>query len=144
MTKPEIDFRISVKAFIVQNNKLLTIKRVEDNVQKPGCWEVPGGRLEIGEDPIFGLMRETKEETGLYINPKQPLSVRHFTRSDGQIVTLLTFFCKLSGGTLKLSEEHSDYKWIDISSCKETIIKYFHKEIDIIHKLERHNLIDYK
>jgi len=29
---------------------------------KPGTWDIPGGRLELGEDPFLGLKRETHEE----------------------------------------------------------------------------------
>jgi 8-oxo-dGTP diphosphatase len=33
--------------------------------RKRGGWEMPGGRLEPGEDPYIGALREFKEETGL-------------------------------------------------------------------------------
>jgi len=93
----EINFRVAVKAFIIKDDKLLILKRASDDVQSPNIWEIPGGRLELGEDPILGLMREIREETGLYIKPQQPLSVRHFIRKDEQIVTMLVFFCRPSG-----------------------------------------------
>ena len=106
-----IRFRVAAKAFIIKDDKLFIIKRAQDDVQKPGVWEIPGGRLELGEDPILGLMREIREETGMYIDIVSPLSIRHFTRSDNQIVTLLVFLCKpKKGGFLKISKEHSDYK----------------------------------
>jgi 8-oxo-dGTP diphosphatase len=143
MTEPEINFRLAAKAFIIQNNKLLILKRVKGDVQKPNIWEIPGGRLNPGEDPILGLMREVREETGLYVTPRQPLSVRHFTRDDEQKITMITFFCKPSGGKLGISEEHSNYKWADTNSCKEELAEFFHKEIDILHELNLHNLIDF-
>jgi len=41
------NFRIAVKSFIVnEKNELLLIKRRDDDVHKPGAWEIPGGRLE--------------------------------------------------------------------------------------------------
>lgn len=30
-------------------------------------WDIPGGNLKIGEDPVVGLKREIKEEVGLDI-----------------------------------------------------------------------------
>ena len=61
-----MNFRISAKSFIVdKDNRVLILKRSMDDVHKPGVWEIPGGRLELGEDPVLGLMRETKEELGL-------------------------------------------------------------------------------
>lgn len=139
----EINFRVAVKAFIIKDNKLLVLKRASDDIQSPNIWEIPGGRLELGEDPILGLMREVREETGLYIKPQQPLSVRHFIRKDEQIVTMLVFFCRPSGGTLELSKEHSNYEWINLDNCKEKLNKFFHKEVDVLHKLNLHNLIDF-
>ena len=62
-------------------------------MHKPGAWEIPGGRLEIGEDPHLGLKREVKEETQLDIKVLQPLSVNYFTRDDGQIITGIVFVC---------------------------------------------------
>ena len=103
----EVKFRVAVKAFIVNNNKILILKRADDDIQSPNIWEIPGGRLTLGEDPILGLIREVREETGFYIHPRQPLSVRHFIRADEQIITMIIFFCKLSGGNLKLSHEHN-------------------------------------
>jgi 8-oxo-dGTP diphosphatase len=139
----EINFRVAVKAFILKDDQLLILKRAEDDVQSANIWEIPGGRLELGEDPILGLMREVREETGLYVKPSLPLSVRHFIRKDEQIVTMLVFFCRASGGTLQLSEEHSDFKWVPLKDCKEDLNEFFHKEVDVLHKLNLHNLIDF-
>ena len=132
-----VNFRLAVKAFIVQRGKLFVIKRSEADIQSPGIWEVPGGRLNLGEDPILGLMREIREETGMYIEPIYPLSVRHFKRSDNQTITMLIFLCRpVRGGKLKLSEEHSDYKWIDLDKEKKMLSKFFHSEVDIFSELK--------
>ena len=132
----EIRFRVAVKAFIVNKNRLFIIKRASDDIQKQGIWEIPGGRLELGEDPFIGLIREIREETGMYIQPIYPLSIRHFERDDGQIITMIISFCKTSGGNLELSEEHSEYEWIDLKKCKEKLTDFFHKEVDIFYKLK--------
>lgn len=34
-----------------------------------GLWDAPGGFLEEGEDPLDGLRRELREETGLEVEP---------------------------------------------------------------------------
>ncbi len=132
----EVNFRLAAKAFIVKGDQLFLIKRAEDDVQKPGVWEIPGGRLDLGEDPILGLMREIREETGMYVEVIYPMSVRHFTRDDGQIITMLVFLCKPRGGYLKLSEEHSVSCWEDIDRCKEKLVDFFYKEIDLYKKLD--------
>ena len=136
-----VNFRVAAKAFIVRKGKLFVIKRVKDDVQSPGIWEIPGGRLELGEDPVLGLMREIKEETGMYIDIVYPLSVRHFQRDDGQVITMLIFLCKPKrGGNLKLSEEHSESNWIDLKD-KDKLNKFFHQEVDIFEELGLGRLI---
>jgi len=139
----DIKFRIAVKAFVLHNNHLLVLKRSSDDVQRPDIWEIPGGRLELGEDPILGTIREIREETGLYITPKIPLTIRHFTSDDKQIITMIVFFCKLAGGTQKISHEHSEIEWIPLEEAKEKLTDFFHKEVDVLYKLNLHNLIDF-
>ena len=112
----EINFRIGVKAFIVEDGKLLFIRRRKDDPHNPDMWDLPGGRVELGEDPRIGLKRETKEETNLDIEVSFPLDVQHFTRQDGQIITLIFFLCKRVSDDVKLSEEHQEYKWMDLDN----------------------------
>jgi len=107
-----MDFGVAVKAFIVNQDKLLLIKRRKGDVHKPGEWDIPGGRLEPGENPFDGLRREAKEEVGLDIDIAAPLEVHHFTRDDGQKITMLIFVCKSWSEKVKLSQEHTDYKWV--------------------------------
>jgi len=138
----QINFRLAVKAFIVKNNKLFVVKRAGDDVQSPGIWEIPGGRLELGEDPILGLMREIREETGMYIEVLYPLSVRHFIRDDGQVVTMLIFLCKPKrGGQLRLSREHDSFKWIDLKTEQGLLTSFYRPEIEIFHELDLEKLL---
>jgi len=133
------NFRVAAKSFIVKDNNLLLIKRRPNDVHKPGVWEIPGGRLELGENTFEGLKRETKEETGLDIEVIQPLNIKHFVRDDGQTITMLIFFCKALSDSVKLSEEHTDYEWVPLNRCKEKIVgNFLDKEIDIFNKLELH------
>ncbi|MDP2587263.1 MAG: NUDIX domain-containing protein [bacterium] len=51
-----------VRAIIVKDDKLLTIKRTKVNDE---YWVLPGGGIEPGETTEQALVREIKEETGL-------------------------------------------------------------------------------
>ncbi len=130
------NFRIAVKSFIVNNeNKLLLLKRRSNDVHKPGQWDIPGGRLELGEDPFLGLKRETKEETNLDIDIVSPLHVQHFTRDDGQKITMLIFLCKPSHNNLKLSEEHTEHSWVNLNQ-KELIPSWLNEPCKNFEKLK--------
>ncbi|PIZ51796.1 NUDIX domain-containing protein [Candidatus Woesearchaeota archaeon CG_4_10_14_0_2_um_filter_33_13] len=137
-----INFRVAAKSFVINNNnQVLLIKRRSNDVMKPGMWEIPGGRLELGEDPHQGVIRETKEETNLDIDVKQIMDVRHFTRSDDQTITMLVFLCKALNEDVKLSEEHQDFKWMPVEKAKEQITEFFHKTVDTYINLEMKKLI---
>ncbi|MEK6959191.1 MAG: NUDIX domain-containing protein [archaeon] len=130
------DFAIAVKAFIIDGGKLLIIRREPKDAHYPTAWELPGGRLEAGENPIEGLKREVREEAGIEIEVFIPFGVRHFHRDDGQAITQLTFLCKPITKNVKLSEEHTEYEWIKIEGSKSKVSKFFHDEIDNFIKLE--------
>lgn len=113
------EFRISVKAFIVSDGKLLTLKRRSDEVHYAGKWDIPGGRLESGEDPFEGVKRETREETGLEIEVLTPLEINHFVRDDGQRITMIAFLCKPLTKEVRISETaHTEYKWVEVKNTE--------------------------
>jgi len=56
----ECYYRVSVKAIVIDTTGRFLLSK-ENN----GKWELLGGGLDHGEDPISGLKREITEETGL-------------------------------------------------------------------------------
>lgn len=122
---------IAVKGFIINEGRILILKRALDDVHKPGVWEIPGGRID-GEDMILGLEREIFEETGLDIEMKKEISLRNFVRDDNQEIEMHIFLCNALNFDVKLSEEHSSYEWIEIEKCKEKISKFFFPEVDML------------
>ena len=127
---------IAVKGFIINNGKLLLIKRRSNDVHFPGVWEIPGGRLTPGEDPYLGLKREIKEESGLEVTVLLPLSINYFVRADGQTITAIVFVCKTNQENIVLSEEHTEYQWVSLKVAKKIIAKPMKKEIDRFFELE--------
>jgi len=125
----------AVKAFIVDNNQLFIIKRSDKDVHKPGVWEIPGGRLNKGENPIKGLIRETKEETNLDIEVIKPINIKHFTRDDGQNIEMTVYFCKVLTKNVILSSEHTAFEWINVDNAKERLNEFFHGDIDNFKKM---------
>lgn len=106
------DPSLAAKAIIVKDSAVLFLKRRPNDPHNPGKWDIPGGRLNLGENPFLGLGREIKEETDLEVEIKKPLEIQYFTRDDGQIITLIIFLCSPKSETITLSEEHTEYKWV--------------------------------
>ena len=113
-----MNFGIAVKAFIVRDGRLLLIQRGQDRPHKPGVWDIPGGRLDQGEDISAGLRREAKEESGLDVRILAPIDLHHFVRDDGQQIAMLIFLCAADSGEVRLSHEHQNYQWHDLSAAQ--------------------------
>lgn len=133
------NFRNAAKAFIVRDGKLFMMRRRPDDPHKPGKLDIPGGRLELGENPFEGLKREMNEETGSGLEIIMPLAVKHFVREDGQKITLTMYWSKLVGDEIRLSEEHTESKWMDIEKELDEIPEFFHEAIDNYKKYIRHD-----
>ena len=57
----------AVQGVLVRDGRVLIGRRKHEPRQ--GMWDLPGGFLEEGEEPLDGLRREFLEETGLAIEP---------------------------------------------------------------------------
>lgn len=68
----EIDKKFAVKAIVFdkKRKKFLLIKRNEKEEIYKNLWDIPGGKVEIGETLWEGLVREIFEETGIKIDEK--------------------------------------------------------------------------
>jgi len=122
---------LAAKAFVINDRgELLIIKRRPNDVHSPDVWEVPGGRLEVGEDPIEGVQRETREEVSIEIDVQEPLGVRSFTRDDGQHITMMVFRAKPCTTGIVLSEEHTAFEWVPMDKAREMLHKAFGAQCD--------------
>jgi 8-oxo-dGTP diphosphatase len=119
MNENKIIQQIGVKAFIEKDEKILFIKRSEKYEHLNEAWDIPGGRLDFGEEPEEGLKRELKEETGLELNEiKQILyAITVFKNEETQIVRI-TYLCILKDGQPQLSQEHTELQWIPTQELK--------------------------
>ena len=74
----------AVGAIVFRDGAVLLVKRgAEPNRSR---WSLPGGSLEIGETVEAGAVRETREETGVDVQPLRVLDVRDFIeRKDGEV-----------------------------------------------------------
>lgn len=123
-------FNVAVKAFIVEGNQVLLTKRSSTDIQSPGHWEIPGGRIHLHEDPKEGLLREIREELGIEVKILHPIETDHFVRSDGQRITMIIFLCTPLSKNIQLSSEHEDHKWVQLEHAREKIMKEYHFLLD--------------
>src|SRR5690606_22787357 len=72
------NYRISVEAIILLENKILLTRRADHCAISPSVWNVPAGKVKYEEIPKEALYREVKEETNLEVDLVKELDVRAF------------------------------------------------------------------
>lgn len=112
MTRAIQRFEVSLKAFIVHEGKALLVQESDT-----GFWELPGGRIDAGEERVDHaaiLAREITEELG----PDLRVSAGHeavtWVRqrpTDGVFQFLVARVCHVNEGKLRLSDEHARAAW---------------------------------
>lgn len=65
-------------------------------------WNLPGGKLEQGESPWDGVIREVKEETGLDVHVDRLAGIYHKPEKN-EIV--FSFVCSVTSGGLMVNDE---------------------------------------
>ncbi|KKQ52795.1 MAG: ADP-ribose pyrophosphatase [Parcubacteria group bacterium GW2011_GWD2_38_11] len=106
-------FGVAVKGIINKDGKILVLKRAAHDDHKPGVWETVGGSMDENESPQETLKREVMEEAGIVVEIIEPFNVFSFKKDNGEFKIGITFICKYVSGQVELSEEHSEYKWIE-------------------------------
>ena len=101
------DTGYGVKGLMIRQGKVLLLEKHDKG------YDLPGGRLEIGEDSRDGLYREMREEIGL---PEVEITDRFvpwtFINRSGVAIKGTTWLCYFNGGPISLSSEHVAFRWI--------------------------------
>ena len=104
----------AVKAIIKQGDKFLVIKQ---KFNGQSAWDIPGGRVEFGENPYDTLVREVMEEVHLSVEIVEPIGMFWFFRYDGDQIICNTFLCKIKNCNVDITKNPADenivkYKWV--------------------------------
>lgn len=97
-------FPISIKGVVVRDNKVLLLKNEREE------WELPGGRIELGETPEETVTREIAEETQWQVTAGPILDawMYHINVAEKDIF-IVTYGCYPNGDNEPvLSHEHKE------------------------------------
>lgn len=107
----------AVKAFVVNDGKILLLQESTNYADgtNAGKWDVPGGRVNLGEKWDESLLREIKEETGLAVTIGRPFAMgewRPVVRGEQWQVIATFVECHVLGEPhVILSQDHGKYDW---------------------------------
>lgn len=98
-----------------------------------GLWDLLGGFIEEGEEPLAALRREIEEETALQIEPGEFLGGYPDRYGDEGIYTLnLYWTAQISGGELELDEELAEVRWFGPEELPEPSKFAFRNTLDAL------------
>ena len=108
-----IRFPVSIKAVITRGERACLLRN------ERGEWELPGGRLEPGEQPAAALTREVAEELGLEVRVGQILDAWNMEVLPRREVFIVAYRCdEAEPGQERLSGEHDRCEWFETSQLE--------------------------
>ena len=128
-------YQISLKVFLKNKAGEILILKSNKDGSYAGFYDVPGGRIDADEFSVSFekiVKRELEEEIGSIdykLNPKPAAISRYllpakFNRSKKDIHVLYIFFeAQYENGDIKISDEHEDHLWLNLSN--QPLEKYF-------------------
>jgi 8-oxo-dGTP pyrophosphatase MutT (NUDIX family) len=109
-----MDFPVSVKAVVEVDGRVPLLRNERSE------WELPGGRLELGEELEVAAEREVHEELGLSVECRALVDAWTYRPAGStRAVVVVVYDCVLrepGAARLTLSAEHSDAQWFDVAS----------------------------
>ena len=112
----------TASVLIIRGNKVLLAKRAFEPFK--GKYDIIGGFLKYGEDPLTGVLREVKEETSLEITILDILGIYMDTYGKDGIETLnIIYIGKIVNGKMKASDDVAELEWFPINKLPKPAFK---------------------
>lgn len=141
----EKKFHVGIKALVQDDEGKILLLQINPNELKDNkhgtYWDLPGGRIKKGDTAEETLKKEIEEELGSSKGLKI-LGLFHGNISNIEIpingekygLVLFVYLCKLDSKQIKISFEHTDYKWASVDEAKNLLGVKFSK--DFVEKLD--------
>ena len=104
---------IAQKAVIFnKEGKLLAIRRSNTDPHRPLTWDLPGGDLEVNEDPREGMLREIQEEVAIEVRNLKVLDVTSRRNDKNELWIGISYTAEAATTDVVLSYEHDQFEWL--------------------------------
>jgi 8-oxo-dGTP pyrophosphatase MutT (NUDIX family) len=114
----EVQFWVGIHGIIANRGRILVLRRAPAMTYKPGCWDLPGGHLALGESFDGCLLREVKEETGLDVAIERLIGLH---KVDADLYLQALYACRLMlYQPIRLRpNEHAESRWVTLAEAAE-------------------------
>ncbi len=121
--------KVYVVAFILEGDKLLIAKRSLKSSFLPGYFELPGGKVEFGEEPKDALKRELREELGVEAEVGEPFHAFSFVIDEKNVHGVEIAYHVQIKDLAKLSlTEHEAVAWVTRQDLDDYMISEKEKQ----------------
>lgn len=104
--------KLVVAGLIIGTDRRVLITQRRADQAMPLQWELPGGKIEPGEDPVAALVRELREELGVTAEVGKIWDVL-FHAYPAFDLLMLVYACRLRSGEEPRAVEVADLAWVD-------------------------------
>lgn len=97
-------FPVSVKGVVIIDDRVVLLRNSRAE------WELPGGKLDSGEQPEACCKREIAEELGLDVRVRPIVDCWVYTITPAVDVLIVSYGCVVgAGAAIRLSDEHCEF-----------------------------------
>jgi 8-oxo-dGTP diphosphatase len=109
MSEGKLPVLVSAGVLIEGARVLLSQRKRGSHLE--GLWELPGGKVEPGEDPRAALVRELREELGIEVAVGAPLEVTFFRYPEREVLLLFFLCARAPGSPEPRAIDVADVRW---------------------------------
>ncbi|MBK7396152.1 MAG: 8-oxo-dGTP diphosphatase MutT [Myxococcales bacterium] len=95
---------------MIEGGRVLLTQR-KAGAHLAGLWELPGGKVDPGEDPRDAVVRELREELGLEVEVFEPLEVTYFRYPEKAVLLLFFVVTRRTGSPEPQRLDVADLRW---------------------------------
>jgi 8-oxo-dGTP diphosphatase len=120
---------------LARPTRLLSARRTEPAVLAGG-WELPGGKVEPGEDALAALHREVREELGITVRVgvQVPGPLPGATWPLGDRYEMLVWLAEVIEGDPSPLEDHDELRWLEVDDLQG--VAWLPADLPIVERIE--------
>ena len=119
MEKEFAKFNISQKGVVIRGDKCLILRLSHNDEENPLKWDIPGGRLDQGENYNGAFQREIREEIGFKEFGILGFVGYGFNIREHKQTCILVSLIENNHENVLLSDEHIEMEWISESKVDD-------------------------
>ncbi len=111
----------TASVLLVHRNTVLLVRRACAPYKH--WWDIPGGFLDVHEDPLRGLQRELREELGIRVHQPKFLNIAlgYYPSTPPQSTLNINYYATRFTGTLRPQDDVASYAWHALDALPKNI-----------------------